>query len=288
MNDTIFLWSIFLALVVWSGCAPAEPSVHSDNLDNGQHLYVFGPEDISFDKSLNTISNAQKFILPIPATTGEPLVYPKGATKAVKETGKSEIISGQPILDWQGKPIGKEGIVFFNAKDKSWQAVASDGQGVVIMNQVTEEQGKKLTAKVQQFSKDPQELELKQIKDLLKYAQDELGIKDMYNSDREFINSKMNPLESLNSGIEAFGLHRRDDRDICQAIFVEGKGEFQGPAATAQKFENGAVVIKQGKSTRLIQPEIFKKTYSHPDGEPIDIGSIPKMIPRKKPLRENN
>ena len=149
------------------------------------------------------------------------------------------------------------------------------------MNQVTEEQSKKLTAKVNEFANSPKELNLEQIKNLLKYAQDELSINDMYNSDKEFIKSKMNALESSASGIEAFGLHRRDDRDICQAVFVEGKGEFQGPAATGQKFEDGAVIVKQGDSTRLIQPEIFAKTYSHPDGSSMEIRSIPKVIPRK-------
>ena len=145
------------------------------------------------------------------------------------------------------------------------------------MNQVTEEQSKELTAKVNEFASNPQELNLEQIKNLLKYAQEELSIKDMYNSDKEFIKSKMNVIESSDSGIEAFGLHRRDDRDVCQTVFVEGKGEFKGPAATGQKFENGAVIVKQGDSVRLIQPEIFAKTYSHPDGKPIDTGSIPKV-----------
>ena len=280
MKNTIVLWVVSLSLAVWLGCVSEKQSSKSSNSGRGEPQQVFGPENISFGKGVHTISNAQKFILPIPSTAGEPLVYPQG-TKAKGATGDLESISGQPILDWQGKPIGKEGIVFFNAKDRSWQAVVSDGQGVVIMNQVTEEQSQKLTARIHELANGPKELKLKQIKDLLKYAQDELSITDMYNSDKEFIRSKMNALESTDSGIEAFGLHRRDDRDICQAVFVEGKGEFQGPAATAQKFEDGAVIVKQGDSTRLIQPEIFAQTYSHLDGKPMDIGSIPKVLPGK-------
>ena len=287
MKNTIVLSVVSLSLVAWLGCVSENQSSVSSNSGEGESLQVFGPENISFDKSLPTISNAQKFILPIPSIAGEPLVYPEGVTKAEDNTGNSKSISGQSISDWEGKPIGKEGIVFFNAKDQSWQAVVSDGKGVVIMNQVTEEQSRKLTAKIQELAKRPQELNLKQIKEVLSYAREELGINDMYNSDKKFIESKMNALESTNSGIEAFGLHRRDDRDICQAVFVEGAGEFQGPAATGQKFKDGAVIVKQGDSTRLIQPEIFSKTYSHPDGRPIEIRSIPTAVPRNESNTEN-
>ena len=164
MKNTIVLWAVSFTLVVWLGCTQENQSSRSSNSGKGELLQVFGPENISFDKSLPTISNAQKFILPIPSTAGEPLVYPQGA-KTKGATGELESINGQPILDWQGKPIGKEGIVFFNAKDQSWQAVVSDGQGVVIMNQVTEEQSQKLTAKIQELANSPQELKLKQIKD---------------------------------------------------------------------------------------------------------------------------
>ena len=85
--------------------------------------------------STSVISNAQKFIIPVPAfgRSGEPLVYPLISDKA-----------GQPILDYTGKPVGDRGLVFFNGKDNSWQAVLGDGEGVVIINEVTREQATKL------------------------------------------------------------------------------------------------------------------------------------------------
>ena len=85
--------------------------------------------------STSVISSAQKFIIPVPAFVqgGEPLVYPQGYEKA-----------GQPILDYTGKPVGDRGLVFFNGKDKSWQAVKGDGEGVIIINEVTQEQARKL------------------------------------------------------------------------------------------------------------------------------------------------
>jgi hypothetical protein len=77
------------------------------------------------------ISSAQKFIIPVPvlAGGGEPLRYPAGHEKA-----------GAQILDFEGKPIGERGLIFFNDKDNTVQAVAGDGEGVVIINEVTLEQ----------------------------------------------------------------------------------------------------------------------------------------------------
>jgi hypothetical protein len=228
---------------------------------------------LDFARAAPVVSNAQKFILPVPRFSdgGEPLVYPAGA----KDKDGADI-SGQAIKDWQGKPIGDKGVVFFNHKDKSWQAVKSDGEGVVIMNQVTEQQAKKLMAKV---GGDPGKLTLAQFKEVLSYAAGSAGLGDMYNSDRSFIKNKMNAMEKSNTGVAQFGLHRRDDKDVCHALFIPGRGEFQGPAATPQKFENGAVILKQGADVRLIQPDAFAQTYTQKNGSPVDVGALPRHIP---------
>ena len=210
-----------LTIALVSGCVSENPSENSN--PKKEKVLMFGPENISFNKSLPTISNAQKFILPIPAAVGEPLVYPAGATQE-NDAGEVVSIAGQPILDWEGNAIGEQGVVFFNAKDRSWQAVGNDGQGVIIMNQVTEDQSKRLIEKIRSHADSPMELILEQIKAVLRFAQEDLKITDMYNSGRDFIKQKMNPIESCDCGIEELGLHRRDDRDICQAILVEGKG----------------------------------------------------------------
>ncbi|MBI3441836.1 MAG: hypothetical protein HY052_08580 [Proteobacteria bacterium] len=47
---------------------------------------------------------------------------------------------------------------------------------------------------------------------------------------------------------------------------MSGQGQFSGTAATPQKFEDGAVIVKQGDSVRLVQPSIFEETYRHADG----------------------
>jgi hypothetical protein len=212
------------------------------------------------------ISGAQKFIIPVPAygTRGEPLIYPQSHERA-----------GHPIVDYEGKIIGERGVVFFNAKDQSWQAAAGDGNAVIIVNEVTKEQADKIYDKIEQFQADPEKLSVDQLKKVLDYARQELGLGDMYNSNRAFIKLKMTPVmastrvRSEGKPIEAYGLMKRDDRDICQAVYIPGKFVFEGPAATPQVFEDGGVIVKQGSEMRGVQPEIFIRTYQFADGKPI-------------------
>jgi hypothetical protein len=223
---------------------------------------------LRFDPSRSTavISSAQKFIIPIPAfgRTGERLAYPRGHENA-----------GQPILDFKGKPIGKKGLVFFNDKDQSVQAVAGDGQSVIIINEVTGEQALKLYQKIKEFNPDPNKLTLSQMKQVLDFARAELKLGDMYNSTRSFVRSKMTPAvagqvpRAEGKEIADYGLKKRDDRDVCYAVYVPGRFAFEGPAASPQIFENGGVIVEQGGEFRGVQPEIFVRTYRLLDGRPI-------------------
>ncbi len=232
----------------------------------------FGPESLDLSPKLMTevISGAQKFIIPVPRFDGggEPLVYPQDHESA-----------GQPITDWKGKPIGDTGVVFFNAKDQAVQAVKDDGQGVIIINQVSKEQAELL---LERIGGSPERMGLCQLKKLLEFAQTHLGLSDMYNSDREFIASKMSPLESLRTGVTAYGLHRRDERNVVFALYVEGRGEFEGPAAGAQKFDDGAVIVKQGDSVRLIQPDVFVETYRLKDGSRVELEELKTHTPQSQ------
>jgi hypothetical protein len=253
---------VFLALGGISGCAL------SDTTKQGGEMRKITSDMLRFDESSSTavISGAQKFIIPIPAygVSGEPLIYPQSHERA-----------GQRIVDYEGKTIGERGVVFFNAKDQSWQAVAGDGNGVIIVNEVTKEQADKIYGKIEQFHADPQKLSVDQLKKVLDYAREELGLRDMYNSTRSFIKLKMTPVSAsearraVGQPIEAYGLMKRDDRDICQAVYIPGKFVFEGPAATPQVFEDGGVIVKQGSEMRGVQPEIFIRTYQFSDGKAI-------------------
>jgi hypothetical protein len=226
------------------------------------------PADLKVGSGYSTsvISNAQKFIIPVPAFVqgGEPLVYPQSYEKA-----------GQPILDYTGKPVGDRGLVFFNGKDKSWQAVKGDGEGVIIINEVTQEQAKKLYQKVQELKPDPNNLTLDELKQVLSFAQQQLGLIDMYNSSRAFVQEKMTPViagevPKVNGNeVKAYGFVKRDDRDVNQAIYIPGEFVFEGPAATPQEFKDGGVIVEQGGKMRGVQPDIFVRTYKLSDGRSI-------------------
>lgn len=235
---------------------------------NQTGVRTIAPTDLKVGQEFSTpvISNAQKFILPVPALgmAGEPLVYPAGYEKA-----------GQPIVDYKGEPIGDRGLVFFNGKDKSWQAVKGDGEGAVIINEVTQEQAQKLYEKVQSLKPDPNQLTLDELKQVLTFAQQQLGLVDMYNSTQSFVQEKMTPVIAgdipMVNGKEvaAYGFKKRDERDINQAIYIPGTFVFQGPAASPQKFEQGGVIVEQGGKMRGVQPDIFVRTYQLSDGRAI-------------------
>lgn len=214
--------------------------------------------------STPVISNAQKFIIPVPAfgPKGEPLIYPPKHPKA-----------GQPILNRKGNPIGDRGIVFFNDKDQSWQAAVGDGQSVLIINEVTQQQAEKLHQKINELQPSPDKLNVIQLKQVLAYAQQELALKDVYNSTRSFIRQKMTLVGTTRSiqhdANDVYGFKKRDDRDVNQAIYIPGAFLFEGPAASPQKFTNGGVIIEQGGKMRGVQPDIFVRTYTLADGSRI-------------------
>jgi hypothetical protein len=213
--------------------------------------YTRSDIDLSEGHSLPVISTAQKFVIFIPPLEGggEPLVYPSGHKNA-----------GKPIVDWEGKPIGERGILFFNPTDRSVQAVAGDGTGVVIINQVTADQAAAISG------------HHGGLKETLAYAWEAFGLADAYNSDTETVRTTMNPVGHAGGGS---GRYARDGKDICRAVRLTGSGEFLGPAASPQKFSDGAVIVQQGSAVRLVQPGVFRNTYTHPDGSEITLDEVP-------------
>ena len=276
MRKSIF--GVVISLSFLTSCDLEKPvqtqseKLHACSLKAAQQnqtgIRRIAPADLKVgsDYSTSVISNAQKFIIPVPAFVqgGEPLVYPQSYEKA-----------GQPILDYTGKPVGNRGLVFFNGKDKSWQAVKGDGEGVIIINEVTQEQAKKLYQKVQELKPDPNNLTLDELKQVLSFAQQQLGLIDMYNSSRAFVQEKMTPviageIPKVNGNeVKAYGFVKRDDRDVNQAIYIPGEFVFEGPAATPQEFKDGGVIVEQGGKMRGVQPDIFVRTYKLSDGRSI-------------------
>lgn len=216
--------------------------------------------------STAVISNAQKFIIPVPdlKQDGEPLVYPKDHPKA-----------GQPIVDYKGEPIGDRGILFFNDKDDTWQAAAGNGQDVIIINEVTQEQAERLYQEIEKRQPNLEKLTLNELKQIMTFVRKELKLEDMYNSTRSFVREKMTPVstnpasETGKNKDDVYGFKKRDDRDVNQAVYIPGEFTFEGPTVSPQKFKNGGVIIEQDGKMRGIQPEIFMRTYKLLDGSSI-------------------
>jgi hypothetical protein len=225
--------------------------------------------DFAADRSTAVVSSTQRFIIPMPAPEDDgdpPLLYPDGER------------AGQPILDQQGRPMRGKGLVFFNADDGCYQVARANGRDVIIVGAVTEENAAKIDAKVRTLRADPANLSIDDIAYVLRFVTKELGLIAIYNSTRQFVADKMIAV-GAGTGATSYGLHRRDDRDVCRAVYIPGSGQFAGPAATPQLFDDGAVIVRQGPNVRLVQPNAFEATYRHADGRRLRVGDLAVQDP---------
>jgi hypothetical protein len=222
------------------------------------------PEDIDFSRAKPVISAAQKYVIVVPLLDdADALVYPPASAQA-----------GQPMRDRNGRPIGDKGIIFFNEVDRCYQAAAADGRSVIIVNEVTAQRARAIESFVRNRGEAADGLSRRSIELLLAYVRSELGLVDIYNSTDEFIRSTMKPVDGT-VGVQAArpsGWMRRDDRDVCHAVFVRGPAQFEGPAATAQQIPAcGAFVLRQGREYRMIDAGVMLRTYMHPDSRPLEL-----------------
>jgi hypothetical protein len=214
--------------------------------------------DFNSPNALNVTSTTQKFVIPVPEmTNAPPLVYPQGHANA-----------GQPILDWENKPIGERGIVFAN-RGESIAAAPTNGQSVFIVNNVTEAQARAIQEKISALGGNVSKLSHAQYQELLAHIRDNVGLADIYNSDKTYVQNKMTKIGA--EGAPGGGLHQKN-ADVHKAVWVEGPVEFHGTSQSAggvQKFENGALVVHDGKEVRAIDGKIAQETYRKADGKPL-------------------
>jgi hypothetical protein len=214
--------------------------------------------DFNSPNALNVTSTTQKFVIPVPEMpNAPPLVYPQGHANA-----------GQPILDWENKPIGERGIVFAN-RGESIAAAPTNGQAVFIVNNVTEAQARAIQEKISALGGDVSKLSHAQYQELLTHIRDNVGLTDIYNSDKPYVQNKMTKIGA--EGASGTGLHQKN-ADVHKAVLVEGPVEFHGTSQAAggvQKFENGALIVHDGKEVRAIDGKIAQETYRKADGKPL-------------------
>lgn len=224
--------------------------------------------DFSEAASTPVVSDSLRFVLPVPAWAdgGEPLDYPRGER------------AGQPFTDRDGRPIIGRGIVFFDPDDRSWEAVRGDGTGVILFSPLTADQGARLAKAVLARKAILDDLTLADIKAIVRYATRTLRIASSHASTREYVAEAFQPEDP--AGLPGFGLHRRLANDVCRAVFVEGEGAFLGPAASPQVFDDGAVILRHGDETRLVQWRSFEMTYRLLDGRRATVDNLARQVPR--------
>ena len=230
-------------------------------------LPILKPNHFEFANATRVISEAQKFVIPVPrfADGGEPLVFPADHPGA-----------GQRITDWQGNAIGDEGVVFWNFADLSWQAAPGDGRAIMIMNQVS---GSQVEGLFEHFVSlgDPKRIGLAEFKGFLTFACKTMGVTDLYNSDRAFVAEHMTPVHperfTFDADGEIFGYLKRDARDIALAVFIDEPFLFEmaGADRPIQQMGQGGVVVaipnaKGEPSIHAVQPAAFVSTYRLAEG----------------------
>lgn len=230
-------------------------------------------EQLDFSGATICISDAQKFVLPVPAAPGQPLVYPSG----YQDPKSGEDLSGKPIVDWEGKPKfedGATGYVFFNYADSSVQGCRTDGNAIIIVNEVRSEDVPAIEAEIARYADDPRDLTLDELTAVREFIS-ALGYSDQYDSDLKFDAENFTPVysdrqlsDASGQPIPGYGFKKRDARDICTALYQSGAGEYvDGPSATPQRFEDGAVLVLQPRhEPRLVQADVFLRTYKKPCG----------------------
>jgi len=218
--------------------------------------------DFSDDASVAVVSQTLRYVLPVPALEGggEALIGPNGET----------------LFD-QDKPIAGRGIVFFDPDDQSLEAVPGDASGVILFSPISEDEGAMLSTFIATLSARPERLRLEQLKEIVRYATEDLRLASAHSSTRDYVAKALAPVED--AAARGCGLYRRRG-DVCRAVHVAGEGAFLGPGASPQRFAGGVVILKHGDSIRAIQRHSFEVTYQFLDGRPARVAELPTQRPK--------
>jgi hypothetical protein len=224
-----------------------------------RHRITASQIDFSDGASTAVISDAARFVLPVPvlAGGGEPFTAPDGGA----------------LLDRKGRPIEGRGIVFLDPDDQSWEVAPGDGSGVILFGPMTPATTQALSRRIGEADA----LGLSELKAVIAYAVGDLAIRAAYASSKAYVAAAM--VAEPDAAQQGYGLYRRLADQVCRAVYVPGSGSFLGPAASPQMFADGAVIIKHGDSIRLSQPASFEAAYRFMDGRPARVSELASQTP---------
>jgi histidyl-tRNA synthetase len=216
---------------------------------------------------------------------------------------------GRPIFDHSritekekdGKPEWR--FNFYNFKDDCDQRVKIDGDGAVIIMTPPSKHADMLVAYIMNLvAGDLDTLTPENLEDILGKAHLEYNLYDFYNENRSRLDSEMDQYNATPDQHPHFGSFLKKDV-VSSALFLEGSGIFEGPAASPQQFENGAFIffdqqpVKAAKKAlklydpedektevraKLVQKDEFTRTrrlkkHGLENGEAIHLENIPKQ-----------
>lgn len=223
---------------------------------------VLKPADIDFSKATAVISDAMKFVLPVPDDEGEPLIYPQTITDAKGAVHQA----GEPLTTWDGKPLPGDGVVVWNSSEKIYQGAVRGRQGddraVIIINHVTEEKAARLMEKLNAATAgQPDALTFTRLKEIERFARS-LGLTNMYDSMVGFVRQAM---QDVRPGADAspYGFKKRDARDRAFAVRVPIAGELVRPEGQPLPFAAGSIILKHGDDVRVLTARDIEATYRH-------------------------
>jgi hypothetical protein len=137
------------------------------------------------------------------------------------------------------------GIVFYNYKDNAFQFVRTDGNEVVLFNNLSKE-------KVAQISN--LDLNGKSIQEITKILNEDFKGADMYNSTKEYVEKNLEKQED--------GTFIKKTDIPSGIIFIAGPCKIQTDATTHNFDKKGAYVLRDKKGkTRAVEFDVFHKTY---------------------------
>ncbi|MCI5061076.1 MAG: hypothetical protein MRY79_08410 [Alphaproteobacteria bacterium] len=204
-----------------------------------------------------------RFFLPLPN-------WMDGDTPAIDHP-QIQILEKKSGPEWQ--------FFFTNYTDNAEQSAKIDGADGIIFMGVSPQKALQLTALIQEYMTEGQDLTPDNITQILKRSHKELGIVDRFDKSAESIEKYFHPYQ--HTGLMGPYLPKPN---TSSAVYIPGAGEFaDGPTVTPQKFENGAFINFPGvklsdlfarKSSgelkgRLVQADTFLRDRTKPDGSKI-------------------
>lgn len=230
---------------MFAGRSPEESLSLNTSLDV---LPPLTPESLNFEQGLKVVNRTTRFVVPVPSLVdgGEPLIYPwatsrQGEAIKLREDGTVE-----------------RGIVFFNGKDRAWQAVRGNGQEAILINDVSREQAEFLTAELNKLG-GAHRITIDGVRTLMEKARGILGITDFYDKKMAGVNADMAVIDP------SMPYYRVVTKPaVHSAIYVRTGFTFAGPVP--QVYPEGAVIVNDGKHSWGVDAGVFQRNFKAIEG----------------------